>query len=460
MDAIEMARCAGNARLAEMSAQGERFLNKERGWEAIAFRTAEIYRSIGANVALETERELPCRVFLHTPEPNSAAALYVTHLASSLAQRRLAVEVICPANHQSRNELESLVGIRVHPSASRSTEAGGLLRKGAANARFLLSSCAVILRRTRRGDLIHFQYVLHFPFGAVFFLVARLRKLRIVFTVHDPVPHKWLLPASLCWICRSTLKWAYEKSEVLIVHSEAGKQTLVNRFGQASQRIAVVVHGPYPFGSDLIAAAPHSSLQLLLFGALRENKGIHLAIEAVQRIHGQGVPIRLTIAGRVLNRGEMAYWERCRQLISADPAAIDVREEFIPDDELPDLFHRAHCLLLPYTRFASDSGVAFMALANGRPIVATRAGGLGALLDAAGGVPIEDTTVDAVCDAILRTVAIGAEELARLGASGSHYVRNECGWPRVAEQTEKLYRALAPVAQHSCRANNSATAPA
>jgi glycosyltransferase involved in cell wall biosynthesis len=249
------------------------------------------------------------------------------------------------------------------------------------------------------------------------------------------------LPGALSWISRRTLRWAYDKSNILIVHSEAGKQTLVNQFGQAPERIAVVVHGPYPFRSALTAAPAGPCLKLLLFGALRENKGAHLAIEAVQRLHRQGVPVRLTIAGEVLNRNESGYWEQCRQMIATDPDPIHVREEFIPDDQLPGLFGQAHCVLLPYTRFASDSGVAFMALANGRPIVATRAGGLGALLDSAGGLAIEEDTVDAVCDTIRRAVAIGAEQLARLGASGAQYVLNECGWPRVAQDTEKLYGA-------------------
>jgi glycosyltransferase involved in cell wall biosynthesis len=461
---IRMAFQAGNDGLAAMAARGEKFLKSERTWEEIALRTAQLYTSITARPQMAATAP-PYRIFLHTPEPASSPALYVTHLASALAQRGVPVEVICPANYQSLGELESDPRIAVHLSASRSTEAGGLLHKAWANTRFLLSSCATLVRGTHPGDLIHFQYVLHFPLGALFFLVARLRKLRIVFTVHDPIPHKWLLPKGLSWISRASLRWAYDKSDILIVHSEAGKQTLVNRFGQAPDRVAVVVHGPYPFRSGLTAAPPSPCLELLLFGAIRENKGVHLAIEAVQRLHRQGVPVRLTIAGRVLNRSESGYWERCRQSIVSGPEPIQVREEFIPDGELPDLFQRAHALLLPYTDFASDSGVAFMALANGRAILATRAGGLGALLDTAGGVVIEEATADGICDAIRKAVAMGPEELAQLGASGAQYVLNECGWPRVAEHTEQLYRALVapmcsePVSGESAWAETTAPAP-
>jgi len=57
-----------------------------------------------------------------------------------------------------------------------------------------------------------------------------------------------------------------------------------------------------------------ATLELLMFGALRENKGVHLAIAAVQSLYQQGVPVRLTIAGRVMNRDEAEYWERCTEL--------------------------------------------------------------------------------------------------------------------------------------------------
>jgi glycosyltransferase involved in cell wall biosynthesis len=386
---------------------------------------------------------LSYRVFLHTPEPISAAARYITELATALNQRGVDLDVICPANHQFRRELQALPGVRVHLSAVRSIEACGFWRKAAANARFLISSCALLVRCARRGDLVHFQYVLHFPFGALFFLISRLRGLRIVFTVHDPVPHKWLLPPALRWISRAALQWAYNTSEVLVVHSEGGKKALTRHFGQSPERITVIVHGPYPLQDGPLAMPDSARLELLLFGALRENKGVHLAIRAVQSLHGRGVPVRLTIAGRVMNRNEREYWERCRQLIAAEPEPICLREEFISDEQLPDLFLHSHCLLLPYTNFASDSGVAFMALASGRTIIATRAGGLGALLDAAGGIAIEEPTVEAVGDAIRRALRLGSPELARLGVAGAAHVLSECGWPKVARDTQKVYEALA-----------------
>jgi glycosyltransferase involved in cell wall biosynthesis len=153
-----------------------------------------------------------------------------------------------------------------------------------------------------------------------------------------------------------------------------------------------------------------------------------------------GVPLRLTIAGRVLNERERAYWERCRVSIAAMPEPIQLIEEFVPEEKLPELFSRCHCLVLPYGAFYSDSGVAYLALANGKPLLATEAGGLGELLKASkGGILISEATVDAVEVAIREASEMEPGQLERMGREGTEWVLRECGWPKVASQTRKLY---------------------
>ena len=54
---------------------------------------------------------------------------------------------------------------------------------------------------------------------------------------------------------------------------------------------------------------------------------------------------------------------------------VEVINRFIGDDDLPAIFNRAHVVALPYVA-ASQSGVAYMAFAFERPVVATFVGGL------------------------------------------------------------------------------------
>ncbi len=377
----------------------------------------------------------------HTPEPASAAARYVWEMITALTANGTAVTLICPRNYQFLEELRRnpLVTLELTRARSTSTQRG-LAGKLWTNGLFLSSSAFALFRTARRSDLVHFQYVLHFPFSAVFFVAALLKRCKIVFTVHDPVPHKWLLPPTLRWLDRGLLRWAYQVSDVLIVHSEPGKVALLDQFHLDGNTLSVIGHGPYGLGGGVIPMPHSENLELLVFGSIRDNKGIDLAIEAVQRLHARGAAIRLTIAGEIQNGNQAEYWEHCLRLIARDPEAIHVDRGFIPDDRLPELFAQCHCVLLPYTRFFSDSGVAAMAMANGRTIVATRVGGLGPLLDSSGvGVGIEEATVTSVCAAIEEVARLDIAELTRQGQAAADYVNGECGWPKCAEETRRLY---------------------
>ena len=384
------------------------------------------------------------RIVLHTPEPISSPAIYLDELSRALTIEGVFLHLVCPSNYQARGFAERNPMIQLCATGERSTNpTHGLARKVWDNLRFLFSSGSVLFSTTRRGDIVHFQYNLHFPFGALFFLLARFRGARIVFTVHDPLPHKWTLPRWLRFIERGALSWVYRTSDVLIVHSEAGRRRLLEAFHENPVKIRVIVHGPYELGKGILPMPKSDCLEVLLFGALRENKGARFAIEAVQRLHSDGVQVRLTIAGSVLNRKEQAYWTRCKEQIEVCPQPIRLLEGFVPDEELSELFSRCHCLLLPYTQFSSDSGVAFMALANGRAIISTRCGGLGALIDSSGGgIAISEPTTDAVADALRFAVNAGVETIEGLGRTGTNWVLDECGWQKVARQTRLVYEQL------------------
>ncbi|HZW96681.1 MAG TPA: glycosyltransferase family 4 protein [Candidatus Eremiobacteraceae bacterium] len=383
------------------------------------------------------------RIFLHTPEPFSSAALYVEALSRAVTAEGTPIHIVCPSNHQFLEEFNRNPLITVHPTIARSTDGEqGFLGKVVVNVRFLLSSLAVLFCAIRRGDLVHFQYSLHLPFGALFFLCARIRGCKIVYTAHDPLPHKWKMPKKLRWVETGALAWMYRVSNIIIVHNEVGRRTILEQFGENSAKLKVIPQGPYELGADRLPMPESEYLEVLLFGALRENKGAHLAIEAVQQLYKENVPIRLTIAGAVLNRNEQNYWERCQELIRRCPQPIRLVEGFIPDEQLPELFASCHCFLLPYTQFFSDSGVASIALANGRPVIGTRAGGLGALLRASnGGLVIEEASADAVATALRQAVILGEQRLDQFGREGRAWILRECGWPKIARETLQAYSA-------------------
>lgn len=379
------------------------------------------------------------RVVVYTPEPASGAARYVFELVKSLAHTGAPVLLFCPANFAYAAELASS-GVAVSYSATRGTEPGSLWARITRNLRFLGLHFLRQVSICRPGDIFHVQFPLYFPLGLVSFLVAKARGSRVVFTAHDPVPHKWLLPESLRILERGALSLAYDLSDAIVVHNEADQKLLIQEFGQPVSKISVVPHGPLLAGSSLPSSSAGDSLNLLLFGSIREDKGIHLAIEAVRRLNELGRPVRLVIAGAVANARESEYWDRCKALIAQAGDCIRVEERFIADNELPGLIGSCHAVLLPYTGANSESGVAALALANKRAIIARNVGGLATLLSAADlGVPIEASTVQAVADAIDTALDLGLDALSQKGTIGAELMNSTRSWTEIGKKTVSLY---------------------
>ena len=436
--AIETARLAPRGWLRQKGLNGYSYAANGRSWDVIGRHTQDLYDSLAPR---QLAASLEQKIILHTPEPGSPSGRYIEALSTTLAASGVPLCVVCPANLGVHETLRNHPAINVRVCARRDTQTtDSFAAKISANLRFVCSSATTLLRAAKPGDIVHFQYMLHLPFGLVFFACAWARRARIVFTVHDPLPHKFLFPGSLRTIEMATLRCAYKWSDVLIAHSSAGKRKLMETFGLPAGKIRVIVHGPYPLNQQIEPCRETNRLEVLFFGSLRENKAPHLAVKAVQKLAADGVAVRLTIAGQVVNRKEREYWARCRTMIDPRCAAIRLFEKFVPDEELPALFSNCHCFVLPYTTFCSDSGVAYMALANGKPIVSTGAGGLGWLLENShGGIPISAATVEEVASALRIASDLGPAALERIGRSGADWLLENCGWQRVARETRAVY---------------------
>jgi glycosyltransferase involved in cell wall biosynthesis len=140
-------------------------------------------------------------------------------------------------------------------------------------------------------------------------------------------------------------------------------------------------------------------LLLLMFGAIRPYKGVDLALEALTLVRSD-VNVRLVVAGRAWAAGD-----DLRQLIGRHGLddRVEIRDRFIPDDEAALLFGAADASLLPY-RSASQSGVVQLSFAYGRPVVATRVGGLPAA--------VRDGVDGLLCEPEAADVALAIERMA------------------------------------------------
>ena len=213
-------------------------------------------------------------------------------------------------------------------------------------------------------------------------LVRRIRRTgkRVFYTVHNVLPHRYPpgVPRRLMhhWVRR-----ACRLCDGLFVHTERLASELARFLGERRPPITVVPHGVWTVretGEVPPLAGRLALKRLLFFGAIRRNKGLDLLLRALPRLPGYG----LTIAGEPLEPDYFAaeVMPRVGALRSAG-VAVDLLDRFVPDGEVGRLFSAHSAIVLPYTRqFVAQSGVVFLALAYGLPVVASTAGGLRDLL--------------------------------------------------------------------------------
>jgi len=139
-------------------------------------------------------------------------------------------------------------------------------------------------------------------------------------------------------------------------------------FGREDQKLITLWHPPIRLGGAAAPAQPRRSgpLRLLNFGRLLPYKGLDLLAEALTRL-GPVPAFELRVCGE---GPESAALTRLRTL-----PHVRVEARWFNDAELPGLLTWADAVVLPY-REASQSGVAALALAAGRPVLATNVGGL------------------------------------------------------------------------------------
>ena len=227
-------------------------------------------------------------------------------------------------------------------------------------------------------------------------------------TVHNLLPHdrhgtlnEWLYHL------------IYRLPDRLVVHTARAQRELMDRFGIPKSRIVVMEHGidhlmpPSPASGHwlrekygILAEQPI----ILFFGALAPYKGVDLLIEAFGQML-EDSPAVLVIAGRCRDAGLHA------RLTALLRPFIDIRraywfDGFVAEEDVQKYFHGSDLLVMPY-RHIDQSGVIFMAMATGLPVVATDVGSL------ADYVPLTAGAV--VCPGDAAALAQGMESmLARL----------------------------------------------
>ena len=201
-----------------------------------------------------------------------------------------------------------------------------------------------------------------------------------VLICHNVVPHE--PRPGVAWLTRAVLRHA----DLLVTHAPHQRQELA-LLGLDSTPLVEAFHprfvasdlAPQPTEEELAKERTRQGnpdLLLVTFGSVRPYKGVDVALDALALVD-PGLDVRLIVAGH--------FWRSPRELRAQAErlgvsGRVELRDGFISNEQAALLFGVADAALLPY-RSASQSGVVQLSFAFGRPVIATRVGGLPASVE-------------------------------------------------------------------------------
>jgi len=213
-----------------------------------------------------------------------------------------------------------------------------------------------------RGDVVHAQwwsYILA-PIYIVVLSLARVRRKRIVLTVHNVLPHEG---GPLRRLLNRTVVGL---ADSYIVH-DAKSHALLQQQVATSKEIAIIPHGILdapgePMSHDEARRElkiPASARVVLHFGNIRGYKGLHFLLRAFAAARHDVPDALLLIAGN-----PWEDWAHYQTLIDELEIGSAVRTylEFVPAEQVRVFFTAADVVALPYTHFDAQSGVGARAL--------------------------------------------------------------------------------------------------
>jgi glycosyltransferase involved in cell wall biosynthesis len=257
------------------------------------------------------------------------------------------------------------------------------------------------------------------------FFASLLHKPKIIIEFHEVVDpfEESIIPIRL--YSKITGKLLRKNLDAYITHSESDKQLVAKRYSIAPEKIHVVLHGLYDQYGKLLDIKEarkklliHEEFVILFFGLIRKYKGIPYLISAFEQL-----PPKILEKSRLLIVGEI--WENHRELLNRIKFSplhdkITLVDEYIPDEKINLYFSASNVVVLPYLR-ASQSGIAHIAMAFGKPVIVSEVGGLKeSMANYEGTFFVSPGEIDSLKDAIL----------SRLGTK-EHYEAPDQKWDKI-----------------------------
>jgi beta-1,4-mannosyltransferase len=302
-----------------------------------------------------------------------------------------------------------------------------------------------LLSQFRKAGVVHLHWIDHLYDArtrlvamartAVFFamlLVLRIRGTRIIYTLHNLVPHRTKRPR----FHRIVQGLIIELADATIVHSQAALNVARKTFGQG-RKFHVIPHGRCEgFYPDEVSRSqaraqlkiPDDAKVALFLGGMGKYKGVQALLESAEELARRNV--LLVLAGDT-SELEKSAWDLLRRPSQKN---VLLHEGFVPDSHIQYFMRSADCLVLPYVE-SFTSGLAFLGLSFRLPIVGTNATAFDEMIDLELCLPCHPDDPTSVAETIDR---VCAWDRAKFEERCSRFLET-CEWDKIADKHIALY---------------------
>ena len=281
-----------------------------------------------------------------------------------------------------------------------------------------------------RPDVIHLQESVN-PLN-FFFLLFKSKP--IVVTVHDVSIHPGtptLKKKNKSWKIKLFHR-SRKLSNKLIVHGEILKQQFLRKFKRSSHDVCVVPHGALfsyiPDNETRVDEEPHT---VLFFGRVQKYKGLKYLLDAEPLVSEVLPEFKIIVAGR----GEDIEIYRSQLLSNAH---FELHDHFIPNRDVYKFFLRASTIVLPYIE-GSQSGIAAIAFAFGKPVIATNVGSIPEMVEHnKTGIIVPAKNKEILSQAIIDLLQ-NPDKRKLFSQNVKNAALTKFGWHHIAELTTQSY---------------------
>lgn len=279
----------------------------------------------------------------------------------------------------------------------------------------------------KKFDIIHLTW----PLNIYEFTLYALSN-KMAMTVHDPFPHTGLNTP----IVRLRRAVAFKLVRHFFILNKSQRDAFIATHHLADTQVTTSHLSSY---TCLNAIKPNRSVvpqerYILFAGKISRYKGLDYLLPAMVEVHKRFPTVSLVVAGGGSYHFDTTAY-KCLDY-------IDLRNRFIPDEEMVALVQSAEFLVCPYTD-ATQSGVIMTAFAFAKPTIATNVGGLPEMVrNGEFGLIVQEKSKDSLVEAIEGLLSDPCQ-LSKMSDNIQHaYEKGELSWDATFHDFMNGYRRL------------------